>query len=422
MKVAVVGAGIIGVCAAHALRRAGFEVTVIERRSGVAQEASFANAGVMAPGYVGPWAAPGMPRRVLAHLLRAEAPVVFRPSLDPALWRWLLRWFRECELQRYRINRERMQRLAFYSQAEIRALRAQYALDYEQASGYLQLYRTQRELDASAPARTLLSELGVRHALADAVQCRTLEPALHAPTPLAGALHLPDDETGNCAFFAHQLKDIAIREGAEFRFGVDVQGIETAGDRVECLRTSAGELRADAYVMAGGADSAALLAAAGLRIPLIAVKGYSATASITAFDHAPFVSVMDETYKVAITRLGNRMRVAGTAEIGTRGMALRDGALRTLLKVAQDWFPYAASWRQAKFWVGARPMLPDGPPLLGRTPLANLYLNTGHGSSGWVMAVGSGRVVADLIAGRQPDIDLDGLTLARYGISVAAHG
>ncbi len=419
MHVIVIGAGIVGVCAAHALRHAGCDVTVLERRSGVAQEASFANAGVMAPGYVGPWAAPGMPGRILSHLFSAESPVVFRPSFSPALWRWLRRWLRECKVDRYRVNRERMQRLAFYSQAELRVLRTQYALDYEQASGYLQLFRTQREFDASAPVRALLTELGVRHALADAVQCRTLEPALHEPTELAGALHLPDDETGNCAFFTHQLKDIALREGVAFRFGVDVQRIDTAAGRVEALQTSAGPLQADAYVVAGGVDSAALLAATGLRLPLAAVKGYSVTAPITAFDHAPFVSVMDETYKVAITRMGNRMRVAGTAELGTRGMALRDGALRTLLKVAQDWFPYAASYRQGKFWIGARPMLPDGPPLLGRTPLANLYLDVGHGSSGWVMAVGSGRIVADVIAGRAPAIDTDGLTLGRYGIEVA---
>ncbi len=172
--------------------------------------------------------------------------------------------------------------------------------------------------------------------------------------------------------------------------------------------------------MAGGVDSLRLLEPIGIRLPLIAVKGYSATAAITAFEHAPFISVMDETYKVAITRLGNRLRVAGTAELGTRTMALRDRPLRTLMKVAHDWFPYAATYRLAKFWVGARPMLPDGPPVLGRTPISNLYLNTGHGSTGWVMAVGSARVVSDIIAGREPEIDLEGLTLDRYLSGAAA--
>jgi D-amino-acid dehydrogenase len=414
MRVVVVGAGIIGVCTAHALRRAGHEVTVLERRSGVAQEASFANAGVLAPGYVGPWAAPGMPGKVLRTLWRAESPVVFRPAANVALWRWLSRWWRECDLERYRRNRARMQRLAFYSQAELRTLRNQYALEYEQATGYLQLFRSERDLAASAPVRALLTELEVRHTLVDADQCRTLEPALHPATPLAGGLHLPDDETGNCAFFAHQMKDIAAREGADFRFGVEVQSIDMALGRIDALQTSAGTVRADAYVMAGGADSAPLLARAGVRLPLIPVKGYSATAPITAFEHAPFMSVMDEAYKVAVTRMGNRLRVAGTAEIGTTGMALRDSALRTLFKVASDWFPYAATYRLAKFWVGARPMLPDGPPVLGKTPVANLYLNTGHGSSGWVMAVGSACVVADVVSGRTPAIDLDGLTLDRY--------
>ena len=181
-----------------------------------------------------------------------------------------------------------------------------------------------------------------------------------------------------------------------------------------------GPIRADAYVIAGGIDSLPLLAPIGIRLPMMAVKGYSATAAITAFEHAPFTSVMDETYKVAITRMGNRLRVAGTAELGTQGMTLRDGPLRTLMKVAHDWFPYAAIYRQAKFWVGARPMLPDGPPVLGRTPIGNLYLNTGHGSTGWVMAVGSARVVADVIAGREPEIDLEGLTLDRYLAGAAA--
>lgn len=414
MRVMVIGAGIIGVCTAYFLRRAGFEVTVLERRSGVAQETSFGNAGVLAPGYVGPWAAPGMPRRVLSYLLRRESPVLFRPSLDPTLWRWVCRWLGECKLERYRRNRERMQRLAFYSLSELRSLATLHALDFEQSTGYLQLFRTEQEVENSSTTRSMLAELGVRHTLLDAVQCRAIESALHPATPLAGGLHLPDDETGNCAYFAHQLKDIAIREGVEFRFGVEAQAFELTLGRISNVTTSAGPVRADTIVLAGGIDSVRLLEPVGIRLPMMAIKGYSVTAAIAAFEHAPFTSIMDETYKVAITRMGNRLRVAGTAELGSQPMSLRDGPLRTLLKVAHDWFPYAASYRQGKFWVGARPMLPDGPPVLGKTPCSNLYLNVGHGSSGWLMAAGSGRLVTDVIAGQKPAIDLDGLTLDRY--------
>lgn len=420
MRVIVVGAGIIGVCSAYYLRRAGHDVTVIERRAGVAQEASHANAGVMAPSYVGPWAQPGMPAKVLAYLFRAEAPVVFRPSADPALWRWLLRWLRECRLERYLRNKARMQRLAFYSQARLRELRALHQLDYEQATGYLQLFRGDEEISRSEPTRRMLKELGVQHSLLNAEQARHVEPALNPDTTLAGALHLPDDETGNCAFFAQQLKEIALRDGAEFRFGVTAQAFATASRRVDHLRTDAGDLRADAYVVAGGVDSGPLLRSARIRLPLLPVKGYSVTAPVAELGHAPVTGVMDEAYKVAITRLGRRLRVAGTAEIGTHGMSLRESALGTLMKVARDWFPSAATYRSAQYWVGARPMLPDGPPVLGSTPLDNLYLNTGHGSSGWAMACGSARLLADLISGQTPEIDLDGLTLDRYSRRTAA--
>lgn len=414
MKVVVIGAGIIGVTTAYNLRRDGHDVTVVERRSGVAQETSFANAGVMAPSYVAPWAQPGMPGKVLAYLFNAEAPIIFRPSLDPALWRWIARWLRECRLDRFTRNKARMQRLAFYSQSELRALRELHQLEYEQTRGYLQLFRTHKEVERSAVTRKMLTDLGVSHALLTPEQARTLEPSLHAPTPLAGALHLPDDETGNCAFFAQQLKDIAIRDGVEFRFNVAVQRVRVEQQRVSQLRTDAGDISGDAFVVAGGIDSVALLRPLGIRLPMQAVKGYSATAAITAFEHAPYISVMDESYKVAITRMGKWVRIAGTAELGTRGMQLRDSALRTLLKVAQDWFPYAASYSKSRFWIGARPMLPDGPPVLGKTPIGNLYVNAGHGSTGWVMACGSARVLTDVIAGRAPAIDLDGLTLDRY--------
>ena len=414
MHVVVIGAGIIGVCTAYYLRRDGHDVTVVERRSGVAQETSFANAGVMAPSYVAPWAQPGMPGKVLAYLFKAEAPIVFRPSLDPALWRWIARWLGECRLECFTRNKERMQRLAFYSQSELRTLRELHQLDYEQATGYLQLFRSEREVERSTVTREMLTKLGVAHALLTPEQAHTLEPSLHAPTPLAGALHLPDDETGNCAFFAQQLKDIGIRDGVDFRFGVTARALVLKGQRITRLRTDGNDMTADAFVVAGGIDSMALLRPLRIRLPMQPVKGYSATAAITAFEHAPYISVMDETYKVAITRMGKWLRIAGTAELGTRGMQLRDSALRTLMKVAQDWFPYAASYAKSRFWIGARPMLPDGPPVLGKTPIANLYVNTGHGSTGWVMSCGSARVVADVIAGRAPAIDLDGLTLDRY--------
>lgn len=414
MHVIVVGAGIIGVCTAYFLRRAGMDVTVVERRPGVAQETSFANAGVMAPSYVGPWAQPGMPSRVLAYLFRPEAPVVFRPAADLALWRWVRRWLAECDVERFTRNKARMQRLAFYSQSQLRAVRALHAIEYEQATGYLQLLRTEQEVERSAATRKMLGDLGVAHRLLSGDEARTVEPALHPVTPLAGALHLPDDETGNCAFFAHQLKQVAAADGVRFCFGTDAQEFGRSLGRIDCLRTDAGELRADAYVVAGGVDSGKLLRPLGIRLPLMAVKGYSATAAITALDRAPMTSVMDETYKVAITRMGNRLRVAGTAELGTQGLKLRDSALSTLMKVASDWFPGAAAYRKAQFWVGARPMLPDGPPVLGPSPVPNLFLNTGHGSTGWVMACGSGKVLADVIGGRAPEIDLEGLTVDRY--------
>jgi D-amino-acid dehydrogenase len=420
MHVAVVGAGIIGITTAHALRQQGCEVTVIDRRSGVAQEASFANAGVLAPAYVAPWAQPGMPAKVLAHLFAREAPVVFRPSLDPALWRWLRRWLGECAVERYRVNRERMQRLAYYSRRCLHELRERHGIEYEQGQGYLQLFRTERELERSAPAREMLRAAGVPHRLLDAVACRALEPALAGETTLAAALHLPEDETGNCALFARRVKDICAADGVRFRFGAEAVRLEAAAGRIVGLQLADGRVQADVYVVAAGADSVRLLAPLAIDVPLLPVKGYSATVTITRPEWAPQIAVMDETYKVAITRFGRRLRVAGTAEIGSRGMKLRDAALRTLLKVARDWFPAAANYAQSRFWVGARPMLPDGPPVLGGTPYANLFLNLGHGSTGWAMACGSARIVADLICGRAPEIALDGLTLDRYGPPHAA--
>jgi D-amino-acid dehydrogenase len=413
MRVIVIGAGVIGVCSAYYLRRAGLEVTVLERNSGVASEASFGNAGVIAPGYVTPWAAPGMPGKVLSYMFKSEAPVLFRPNLDPALWRWLLRWFGECRLERYKRNRQRMQRVAAYSRDLLHQVAKEHKLDYQRADGLLQLFRTSNDAKMADAAIAMLKEAGLTHTRLDAAACRTIEPGL-SDFQFEGGLHLPQDEAGNCPLFTRQLRDVAAREGVVFRFSEAVQAVRsTASGRV--VTTGKDELHCDAVVVAGGVDSTALLAPLGIRVPLYPVKGYSATVNIRESTYAPIGAVMDEAYKVAITRLGNRVRIAGTAELGSRHLQLRDAALRTLVKVARDWFPGAADYRSPNYWVGARPMLPDGAPLIGATPVAGVYLNLGHGSTGWAMACGSGSLVTDVVAHRIPPIDMDGLTLSRYG-------
>lgn len=414
MHVIVVGAGIVGVCSAYYLRQRGFEVTVLERRSGVAQEASFGNAGVIAPGYVTPWAAPGMPRKVLSHLFSAEAPARFRPTANPAMWRWIARWLRECTLRRYRVNKSRMQRVAFYSRAELHALRERLGIRYEQSQGYLQLLRSERDVALVAPARALLDESGVAYRMLDAGACHELEPGLSRATPLAGGLYLPDDEAGNCPIFAQALRRIAEDDGVRFRFNQTVERVALEGGRASGVIVDGRPLAADAVLVAAAIGSAPLLARCGIRIPLYPVKGYSATVTLDAAAIGPRHALMDEAYKTAITPFANRMRIAGTAEIGDAALTLRASALRTLIRVASDWFPGAARYSEAQFWVGARPMLPDGPPLLGASPVPGLYLNVGHGSTGWAMACGSGRVLADVIAGVTPEISLEGLTPERY--------
>ena len=414
MHVLVIGAGIIGVTTAFELRERGFEVTVVDRRPGVAQEASYANAGVISTAYAGPWAQPGMPTKILGYLWRSHSPVIYRPALAPAQWRWVAQWLGECRLQRFLVNKQRMQRLAEYSRAVLHELRSRHSIDYEQAQGWLQLFRSEADVARARPSIDLLAQAGTPHRLLSADECRALEPSLVDGTPLAGGLHLPEEETGNCAYFARRIKDLAAANGVRFRFDTPVDGLVVESGRFTAARTASGPIAADAVVVAGGADSGRLLRRTGVRVPLYPVKGYSLTARLTRHEYAPMISVMDEAYKVAITRMGNRLRVAGTAELGSRRLELRDAALGTLFKVVRDWFPGAADYAQARPWVGARPMLPDGPPVLGATPAANLYVNIGHGSTGWAMACGSARIVADVVAGARPQIDLDGLTVERF--------
>lgn len=414
MRVAVIGAGIVGVTTAYELAADGHEVTVFERRGTVASETSFANAGVVAPGYVTPWAAPGMPRKVLGQLVSRHAAVrVNAGALSHARWLW--RWWRACRPAAYAPNRSAMLRLARFSQARLAELTRTLQLDYEQRPGYLVLLRGVRELVQARPGLALLAELGAKFELVDADQARRLEPGLNPDTELRAAVHLPADGVGNCRQFAQLLKAEAQRLGADFRFDADVRGLR-AGSAPAVL-TPQGEQAFDAVVVAAGVDSAALLRPLGLRVPLMPVYGYSITAPLRAQDglnaEAPQAGLMDEKYKVAITRLGQRVRVAGSAELGGHPDRFSEGALATLYRVLDDWFPGAAVTAQAQRWKGARPMLPDGPPLLGASGAPGVWLNLGHGSSGWALACGSARVLAAQLAGREAPLDTAGLGVER---------
>ena len=413
MEVAVIGGGVMGVCTAYFLAEAGHAVSVIERHGNVAEQASFGNAGIVAPAYATPWAMPGAPRKLFASLFKSNSPFMVKRRLDPTLWRWLSRWISESELQRFRTNRERMQRVAQYSCSVLRQVRDYERLDYEQTSGYLQLFRSERDLAQAQALLQLMIEQGAAHQVLDGAAARAIEPGLSEHMPLAGAWHFGDDATGNCALFTKQLKQAAQAKGVDFQFGCKVLAIETHNRRVG-LHIDRQLVHADAVVIAAGIDSAALLAPLGINVPLNAVKGYAATAPIKDFDHAPLSAVMDDANKVSIARMGNRVRVAGLAEFGARDNDLNESALRKLLQVGEDWFPNAANYSGAQYWCGMRPMLPDGPPLLGASGVPNVYLNIGHGATGWTMAAGSGKLVADLVSSREPEIDTEGLTIARF--------
>lgn len=416
MKIVILGSGVIGVTSAYYLAKAGHSVTVIDRQPGPALETSFANAGEVSPGYSAPWAAPGLPIKAIKWLFMRHRPLVIRPALDPAMIAWSLQLLRNCTTARYEKNKSHMLRLATYSRACLEALRNDTDIQYDhRCRGTLQMFRTQEQVDHAGADIAVLKDLGIAYEVLDRQGCLTAEPGLTAVAEkIAGGLRLPGDETGDCFLFTNALEKMARGLGVEFRYQTGIRALEHDNRAITGVLLENGEsVRADAYVLALGSFSPLLARQLGISLPIYPVKGYSLTFAVDDDAHAPQSTIMDETYKVAITRLGNRVRVGGTAELNGYNTTLRASRRATLEHVVSDLFPKSGDYQSAKFWTGLRPMTPDGPPYLGQSPLANLYLNTGHGTLGWTMAAGSGQALADLISGKAPAIALNGFGLER---------
>lgn len=397
----------IGVSSAWYLVRAGFEVTVVEREAGPGRETSFANAGQISPGYASPWAAPGVPLKALKWLFTKHSPLVVKPGLDPRQYLWLLRLLRNCTAHRYAVNKARMVRLARYSTACLDDLRAELGLDYEgRRLGTVQLFRTQSQLDAAGHDIAVLEHYGVPFELLDRAGIVKAEPALAGVVDqFTGALRLPDDQTGDCALFTQLLAERAKAAGVEFRFNAKVEALEASGDRITDARINGRVERADRYVLALGSYTPRLLAPLGIRLPVYPLKGYSLTVPITDTTMAPSSTVLDESYKVAVTRFDRRIRVGGTAEVCGFDLSQPTRRRATLEKVLADLYPQGGDLSQGEFWAGLRPATPDGTPVVGATRFGNLYLNTGHGTLGWTLACGSGHAIADIISGNKPAVE-----------------
>lgn len=416
MKVLVLGSGVVGVTSAYYLARAGHEVVVADRQPAPGMETSFANAGQVSPGYSAPWAAPGIPMKALKWMMMKYSPLVVWPRLEPRMYGWLAQMLANCTEDAYRRNKGRMVRIAEYSRDMLAELRHETGIQYDQRTqGTLQLFRTQKQLGHVGDDTSVLDIYNVPYDVLDPAGCIAAEPALaRVAGSFVGGLRLPGDETGDAHQFTQRLATIAAGLGVDFRQNVTVQGLRVEGGNVVEVATSAGPLRADSYVVAMGSYSPFLLKPFGIHLPIYPVKGYSLTIPITNPDAAPVSTVMDETYKVAITRFQDRIRVGGTAELAGFSDALRGPRRATLEKSVRDLFPEGGDIASASFWTGHRPMTPDGTPIVGPTTIGNLWTNTGHGTLGWTMSCGSGQVLADLMSGRTPDIDTADFALARY--------
>ncbi|MGG7446598.1 D-amino acid dehydrogenase [Kosakonia oryzendophytica] len=415
MQVVVLGSGVVGVTSAWYLRQAGHDVTVIDRQPGPAQETSAANAGQISPGYAAPWAAPGVPLKAIKWMFQRHAPLAIRLDGTSSQLKWMWQMLRNCDTRHYMENKGRMVRLAEYSRDCLKMLRETTNVQYEgRQGGTLQLFRTAEQYENATRDIAVLQDAGVPYQLLEAARLAEVEPALaEVAGKLTGGLRLPNDETGDCQLFTQHLAQMAAQAGVVFRFNTPVDRLLYEGEKIYGVKCGDEVIKADAYVMAFGSWSTGLLKGI-VDIPVYPLKGYSLTIPIAQEDGAPVSTILDETYKIAITRFDQRIRVGGMAEIVGYNTELLKPRRETLEMVVRDLFPRGGHVEQATFWTGLRPMTPDGTPVVGRTPFKNLWLNTGHGTLGWTMACGSGQLISDLISGTTPAIPSDDLGVARY--------
>ena len=414
MRVLVLGAGVIGITTAWFLRECGHDVTVVERHAGAALETSFANGGQISVSHVEPWANPEAPFKILKWLGQADAPLLFRPRLDAQQWRWGLQFLVECLPSRTRRNMLQILAISKYSGEVLRNLRQATGLRYDDLQrGILQIYTDRAGFDGAAAAAELVRQYGVAREVKTVAECIAIEPSLRARRDwIAGGTYTATDETGDAKQFTQSLAALAIQRGVAFRYGVAIESLAVAGGVVTAVQTTDLQhrremLSADAYVVCLSSYTPKLLAPIGVSALVYPAKGYSATLKIIDAAAAPTVSITDDAKKIVFTRLGSRLRVAGTAELSGYSLDLNPIRCAALTRRAREWFGDAIDVEQPEYWTGLRPATPSNVPIIGRTRYPNLYLNTGHGTLGWTMSCGSGKAVADLVSGRKPEVDFD---------------